>query len=253
MVGLNTLILSQSGGNDGIGFAAPEQHRALGATSRSGEQRTGAPRRHRRARPDHHPRARRRARPGLRPRRRALGRAAPAGRRRRRGCEWATSCSSLDGKPMENARQLDVNLYRRAPGDSVTLDVVRDGVRTRSSRGGGRGAAGGPGSLPRAGDAGAEPDPAPRGAGARARRRPPAGRRARCGRRRAFWWPRAPGRPRAPRTTCGPATSSTPSTACRCGASPSCARRSAGPRPGQPLVLHVERAGQLLYVVVEIE
>ncbi len=36
---------------------------------------------------------------------------------------------ALDGKPMENARQLDVNLYRRALGDVVTLDVVRSGVR----------------------------------------------------------------------------------------------------------------------------
>jgi S1-C subfamily serine protease len=32
---------------------------------------------------------------------------------------------ALDGKPMENARQLDVNLYRRAPGETVTLSVRR--------------------------------------------------------------------------------------------------------------------------------
>jgi S1-C subfamily serine protease len=36
---------------------------------------------------------------------------------------------ALDGKPMENARQLDVNVYQRALGDVVTLDVVRVGVR----------------------------------------------------------------------------------------------------------------------------
>jgi serine protease Do len=32
---------------------------------------------------------------------------------------------TLDGKPMENARQLDVNLYRRAPGETVRLAVRR--------------------------------------------------------------------------------------------------------------------------------
>jgi serine protease Do len=32
---------------------------------------------------------------------------------------------TLDGKPLENARQLDVNLYRRTPGTSVTLAVLR--------------------------------------------------------------------------------------------------------------------------------
>jgi serine protease Do len=34
---------------------------------------------------------------------------------------------TLDGKPMENGRQLQVNLYRRAVGDIVSLEVVRDG------------------------------------------------------------------------------------------------------------------------------
>jgi serine protease Do len=34
---------------------------------------------------------------------------------------------ALDGKPMENARQLQVNLYRRLIGDSVSLEILRDG------------------------------------------------------------------------------------------------------------------------------
>ena len=34
---------------------------------------------------------------------------------------------SLDGKPMENGRQLQVNLYGRAVGDTVTLRVDRAG------------------------------------------------------------------------------------------------------------------------------
>jgi serine protease Do len=32
---------------------------------------------------------------------------------------------TLDGKPIENGRQLHVNLYRRAVGDTVRLDVLR--------------------------------------------------------------------------------------------------------------------------------
>jgi serine protease Do len=36
---------------------------------------------------------------------------------------------AVDGKPMENARQFNVNMYRRAPGSSITLDVMRGPVR----------------------------------------------------------------------------------------------------------------------------
>jgi serine protease Do len=36
---------------------------------------------------------------------------------------------AVDGKPMENARQLSVNLYRRAPGAAVVLDVRRGSSR----------------------------------------------------------------------------------------------------------------------------
>jgi serine protease Do len=35
----------------------------------------------------------------------------------------------LDGKPIENGRQLDVNIYRRAVGETVTLEVVRGDER----------------------------------------------------------------------------------------------------------------------------
>ena len=33
---------------------------------------------------------------------------------------------SLDGKPMENGRQLQVSLYRRLVGQVVTLEILRD-------------------------------------------------------------------------------------------------------------------------------
>jgi S1-C subfamily serine protease len=32
---------------------------------------------------------------------------------------------SLDGKPMENGRQLRIGLYRKSPGDVVSLEIVR--------------------------------------------------------------------------------------------------------------------------------
>ena len=35
---------------------------------------------------------------------------------------------ALDGKAIENGRQLQVNLYRRFVSDSATLEVIRDGV-----------------------------------------------------------------------------------------------------------------------------
>jgi serine protease Do len=35
---------------------------------------------------------------------------------------------TLDGKPIENGRQLQVNLYRHVVGDVVTIDVSRDGA-----------------------------------------------------------------------------------------------------------------------------
>src|SRR6185369_7490269 len=45
--------------------------------------------------------------------------------------------TSLEGKPMENGRQLEVNIYRRAAGEEVALQVERDGaprtVRVRLS------------------------------------------------------------------------------------------------------------------------
>jgi S1-C subfamily serine protease len=34
---------------------------------------------------------------------------------------------SLDGKPMDNSRELQVNVYRYLVGDVVTLEILRDG------------------------------------------------------------------------------------------------------------------------------
>ena len=123
MVGLNTMILSQSGGNEGIGFAAPsnivrtvyEQLRKSGRVSRGVigvRAQTITPS----------------LASGLGlvfDRGVVLSDVTPAGPAEAAGLKPGDVVLTLDGKPMENARQFDVNLYRRVPGDSVTLSVRR--------------------------------------------------------------------------------------------------------------------------------
>jgi len=124
LVGINTLILTEAGGNEGLGFAAPsnivrtvyEQIRKSGRVRRGeigvrvqtvtpvlaaglslardhgvvlADVRPGTPA----------------ARVGLRPRDLVI---------------------AVDGKPMENGRQFQVGLYRHTVGDVVTLDILRD-------------------------------------------------------------------------------------------------------------------------------
>ena len=123
LVGINTLILSQSGGNEGLGFAAPsnivrtvfEQIRTTGrvrrgtigvyaqtvtptlATALKLPQEWGV----------------------------ILGDVFPQTPAAVAGLQVGDLVLTLDGKPMENGRQFEVNLYRRAVGDLVTLEVVR--------------------------------------------------------------------------------------------------------------------------------
>ncbi len=123
MVGLNTMILSQSGGNEGIGLAAPgnivrsvyEQIRRGGRVRRGVigvRGQTITP-----------PLA---AGLGLLfDRGVVLSDVTPSGPAAAAGLRPGDVVIALDGKPMENARQLDVNLYRRAPGDTVNLSVRR--------------------------------------------------------------------------------------------------------------------------------
>ena len=125
VVGINTLIFSQSGGNEGIGFAAPsnivrnvfDQIRRSGRVRRS---RIGA--------------RTQTITPGL-AEGLGLGRdwgvvvsdVTPGGAADRAGVRIADVVVALDGKPMENARQLDVNLYQREPGQPVSLALLRGG------------------------------------------------------------------------------------------------------------------------------
>jgi serine protease Do len=58
---------------------------------------------------------------------------APGGPADRAGLSIGDVVVTLDGKPIENGRQLHVNLYRRAVGDLVRLEVLRDGKRVSAS------------------------------------------------------------------------------------------------------------------------
>ena len=127
VVGINTFILSQSGGSEGIGFAAPsnivrnvfEQIRATGHMRRGiigVNAQTITPVLT--------------AALGL-----AqvwgviLGDVAPGSPAYFGGLKTGDVVLTLDGKAMENGRQFDVNLYSRAVDDLVTLVVLR-GVDT---------------------------------------------------------------------------------------------------------------------------
>ena len=127
VVGLNTMILSQSGGSEGIGFAVPSDilrgvfdqirkeghvHRGeigvsvqtitpLLATGLKLPQDWGV----------------------------LVADATPDGPADRSGVQPGDIVLSLDGKPMENARQLEVNLYPHPVGDKVTLEVLRGSDR----------------------------------------------------------------------------------------------------------------------------
>jgi serine protease Do len=127
VVGINTLIFSQSGGSEGIGFAAPsnivrhvfEQIRASGRVRRGhigayAQTITPALARGLGLAQDW----------GV-----VLGDVTPGGPADLAGLRAGDVIVTLDGKPMENGRQMDVNLYRRGVGDVVRLDVARAGQR----------------------------------------------------------------------------------------------------------------------------
>jgi serine protease Do len=123
VIGINTLILSQSGGSEGIGFAAPsnivrnvyEQIKATGYVRRGVigvHAETITPT----------------LAAGLGLARDwgvVIGDIYPGGPAQQLGLRIGDIVISLDGKVMENGRQLDVNVYRRPVGEVVSLKVLR--------------------------------------------------------------------------------------------------------------------------------
>jgi serine protease Do len=128
VVGINTMILSQSGGSEGIGFAAPsnivrnvfEQIKKTGRVHRGeigvrAQTITPALATGLGLRQDW----------GV-----VLSDVRPGGPAAQAGLRISDVVLSLDGKVMENARQFDVNLYSRAPGARVNVGVLRGQERT---------------------------------------------------------------------------------------------------------------------------
>jgi serine protease Do len=129
LIGINTMILSRGGAYEGVGFAVPsnivrtvyEQVRKWGRVRRgdigiraqtiTSELAAGL----------------------------ALPRSSgvivsdvvPGGMANRAGVRIGDIVLSLDGKAMENGRQLQVGLYRHVVGDIVTLEILREGQTSK--------------------------------------------------------------------------------------------------------------------------
>jgi serine protease Do len=123
LVGINTLIYTQSGGSEGIGFAAPSNivRNVFGQIRKHGRVRRGEI--------------------GIFPQTVTaliaealhispeagvvLADVVPGGPAEKAGLQPGDVVLTLDDKRMENGRQLRINIYTRAIGDTVTLGVLR--------------------------------------------------------------------------------------------------------------------------------
>jgi serine protease Do len=127
IMGLNTAILSQSGGSEGIGLAVPSNivrtiYERL-RSAKGGRFRRGTIG----VRPQSITQALAIALGLPREGSVILGDVAPGSAAEKAGLQVGDVVLALDGKPMENGRQMEVNLYGKAPGTTVNLTILRDG------------------------------------------------------------------------------------------------------------------------------
>jgi len=123
LVGINTFLLSHSGGSEGLGFAAPinivravyEQLRRTGKVQRGNIGVVAQTITPLLAAALAMPRDQ-----GV-----VLGDVEPGGPGEAAGLKNGDIILAMNGKPMENGRQLEVNVYQRTPGDVVELEVLR--------------------------------------------------------------------------------------------------------------------------------
>lgn len=127
VVGINTFILSQSGGNEGLGFSVPSNiarniYLQIRSNSRVRRGQIGV----------HAQTITPVMAAGLKLSRDwgvIIGDVYPNSPAAIAGLKVGDIIFSMDGKLMENGRQFDVNLYRRNLGDKVQLEVLRGDAR----------------------------------------------------------------------------------------------------------------------------
>jgi serine protease Do len=127
LVGINTLIFSQSGGSEGIGFAAPSnivrhvfEHIRKYGRVRRGE--IGVTTQN--LTPELAQGLNLTKNWGV-----ILADVEPGGPGHKAGLKVGDIVLSLDGKTMENGRQFDVNVYQRLAGATVRLEILRGDIR----------------------------------------------------------------------------------------------------------------------------
>ena len=123
VVGINTLIFTQSGGSEGLGFAAPSNivanvYRQIKEFKRVRRGEIGV--------------FAQTISPGLADGLKlanewgvVLGDVFPDSPAEKAGLKIGDIVLSLNGKPMENGRQFNVNLYSKNVGDTVALEILR--------------------------------------------------------------------------------------------------------------------------------
>jgi serine protease Do len=124
VMGVNTFILSQSGGSEGIGFAIPSNivKNVFDQIRKDGHVHRGQVGIHAQS-----------ITPGLaqglgllRDNGVLVADVTPDGPADDAGVKIGDIILAMDGKPMENARQFEVNVYRHSVGQKIKLTVLRD-------------------------------------------------------------------------------------------------------------------------------